>query len=662
MDSDGTNFESLIKDIMENPEKVLEGGDITDEQILELQKRMNPYAHMIGKRNTSEKKRTAVFSHTNLRKEYLLKLVTTGLIGFVFQMLKEWEVPPEFRRWKPARKKKKKKEKEPPKPFKANELIERLEKLLIYAKKAKIVEDKANKAQQGALQADLLASKMSSEDKKNLFLGADKLLAKSKGLQYAITSSLCRLGEDADSRLDAAYEEASKYPGAKKIIGPDPRQGKPKGMLEVPSYVAKNIIDNFLRNWFEYDPTIHVKAAYDKKRVEPELHKENGTVVDMDDPNRIPLELILQTPPKPKNKEDSDHLKTILASQANYNAARAVLRDASLAKSIQVVISNTKLYNYYLTPLRKDGQARHTAKIIPPQDTFHRLKYYMEVNYEELLVAVDTLYHDKPDLDSALAIYTVLEGTDEELKNMFDDYKTKHQDDVMTDLKTSEFNTWTLLAPYKQNRDKITYYNKHTRVLQRIMERYAEDKRIGEDLMKNRIRHAKAKNIQELGPESAGMKDYRSQNMGLQSLGAERVITAQELKRLEKAQGDLMAAKELEAIEEYQRKINNLLEAQELRSLTAPEKEEFQDLQKRIKMAKEMLEVPKGAVQVDYFIHDTRTGGFKKNKFYTKADTPQDIQQRQSAAKKAQKGKELEQQPAESSSQTHSQQNGTEDS
>ena len=90
------NFDKLLQDVMENPELLLDSNQITNEQIVELQKRMNPYIGLSGLTDPNTKQ-VAVCSYTNLREDYLRRFTMTSLIGFVFQMLHEYEVPKKYK-------------------------------------------------------------------------------------------------------------------------------------------------------------------------------------------------------------------------------------------------------------------------------------------------------------------------------------------------------------------------------------------------------------------------------------------------------------------------------------------------------------------------------------------------------------------------------------
>ena len=122
------NFDELIGDIMENPELLL-SDKFTAEQILEIQKRLNPYAGIAAKKGTNpDFKKVAAVSYTNLREDYLRRLTMTSLVGFIYQMAHEWEVPEKQRKWVAPEKKL---TADDTKPYDPSRLVEQLEAALV---------------------------------------------------------------------------------------------------------------------------------------------------------------------------------------------------------------------------------------------------------------------------------------------------------------------------------------------------------------------------------------------------------------------------------------------------------------------------------------------------------------------------------------------------
>ena len=76
----------IIEDINKDPLLI---NTFSDEEILEIHKKLNPYTSTIV--NEGDKKYTCM-SYTNLREQYLEKLLTTSLVGYLYRMNDEYEV------------------------------------------------------------------------------------------------------------------------------------------------------------------------------------------------------------------------------------------------------------------------------------------------------------------------------------------------------------------------------------------------------------------------------------------------------------------------------------------------------------------------------------------------------------------------------------------
>lgn len=645
----GPSFEALLADIQENPERVMDD-DLTPEQVLELQKRLNPYAYVAGDAGSTEHQRSAAASYTNLRADYMKRFIMTSLVGFVFRLHDEWEVPAEQRRWTSKAAAKRAEEeaaaRRAAKVLTPDDLLERAEALRELAQLAKDAEAEAEAAKAKAVEADggegagegagkdVASAALEAETTAALYKQADEALAKSRGLLYSATYEFRKLGQEADSHLDAIEAVARQHLEVAQVIDRNPVHRPVAGQMEMPPSEAKKIITSFLRNWFEYNPDAHVRSAHDEFVIEkatgevdvPGLGKVRG---DEADPERLPLEVVRHAAPKISSPEDKAAFDALTVTSDAYNAAVYMLRNEQAAKALTAALAAPEKFRRYLLPIAPDSAARAAIDVIPPQDTFHRWNYYQEVNYEALRTATEAIYHEKPDLDWALILYEFFEGTPDEVSKAFEKFRDQHQDEVISDIKGIEFGGWTLLGDFKENRDKVTFYNKHTDVLKRILDRHAEDKKLGADLMRNRVRQVKAKNIQEQGPDAPGLSEYKTQNggKGLDAMGAERPIKREEMLRLERARGVIRAAKELEILDQARLIIRDLSDAAKVRELTPEEDRRLKDAQADLVRAEEMVEVPEDAIQVDVFTHDTASGDFAKSKFYTKAEAPEHISQ-----------------------------------
>ncbi|MCE7960462.1 MAG: hypothetical protein DYH06_21385, partial [Acidobacteria bacterium ACB2] len=440
-----------------------------------------------------------------------------------------------------------------------------------------------------------------------------------------------RAGLEAGARLRATAEAGMKYPEVKEVLARYPLPAPP-GQVEMPPSVAKEIIGGFLRNWFEFDPSVHVRNGHDAKAIAAAVEKiqvgDKEVAVDTKDPGHLTLEAVRAAAPTPA-PEHREAVETILASKTAYNAVAALLRDEDLVEAALTAVQDADVFKQYLFPVPEKSPARPAADVVPPQDTFHRWGYYVEVNYEELRTITEALYPERPDLDWAIALWDVFEGSPKEVDAAFEKHCQRYQDEVPSAIKALEFGSWSLLADFKENRKKIQFFNKNTEVLKRILDRHADDKRIGAELMRNRVRQTKARNIAEDGPDAPGLKDYKrsvaEKGQDLGSKGVERVISAEEMRRLEKARGSIKAAKELELLEQYEKVIKDLSEMEKLRALTDEERRDLEHARANIDKVREMVAVPDDAIQVDVFTTNAATGEISKSHFYTKAEAPEHL-------------------------------------
>ena len=616
------DFDNLVADILENPELVLRE-DLTPEQVLELQKRINPYAHIAGPAPVEGRRRIAAASYTNLREDYIRRFTATSLVGFLFQVFEEWEVPADQRRWVPA-----KAAKNAPQPFAAAALVAHLEAALAVAQEAAATSAKAAAALCDAAALDAqLGDGATAEQRAAVQASygfAEEYAASSAGLLYAATYATHRVGADASARLCATAEAGMKYPEVKETLGRFPLP-PPPSRIEMPPAAAKEVVGGFLRHWLKFDPSVHVRSGHSADVINTAVEQAGGgtALVDTKDPSRPTLEAVRAARPAPAAEHEAA-VELILGDKRAHDAVVALLRDDDLTEAGLMALAFPATFRQYLYPVPSASPARPAADTIPPQDTFHRWAYYTEVNYEALRTITNAIYPERPDLDFAVALWDVFEGTSAEVDAAFDKHCKRYQDEVTSEIKNIDFGGWTIISSCKQNRKTITFYNKHTEVLKRILDRHAEDARLGADLMRNRIRQVKAQNIAEDGPDAPGLAQYKrniaERKQDLAGKGAEKVITAEEMRRLERARGNVKAAQELEVLEQYENTIATLGAMEKLRPLTTDEASELLTARENMNRAHEMLVVPDNAVQIDVFTTNPATGEFKKSHFYTKAD------------------------------------------
>ena len=411
------------------------------------------------------------------------------------------------------------------------------------------------------------------EDHKKVNEYENKLLF----LNYKLTMLISNLGDDAKYRKQSTVELCSQYEDLQEGIRESGYiQKEDDTVVTLPEKLIKDQIAKFLDKYFEYNPDHHVRSSFDDDKL------NQDSAYDQHDPNRPTMKLL-----KAKIETSDDDVKEVLADRETYNAAMFLLnKNPELLKKLA---ANPDGFKEKLTPIR---EAHELVEKIPPADTFHRWNYYAEVNMEEIRNVVTTVYHEKPLLDFALIIYDTIEGTESEINEKKRKWVSKYNEELCSDLKVVKLDNWTMLGNFKENRKEIDFYNRHTEVLKRIMDKHEEDKKLGKDLMMKRVRKTKEKNIKESGRDADIMKQYQSQIQNLADLGAKRALTYDEQKQID-------------------------------------------DAKKIIDDMKNVEDVPSNAIQVDVFTNKTEEGKFEKSSFYTESELPPDSSEIADHMKKA---------------------------
>ena len=132
-----------------------------------------------------------------------------------------------------------------------------------------------------------------------------------------------------------------------------------------------------------------------------------------------------------------------------------------------------------------------------PLDTLHRWKNYEDVNYEKYRELTENVYKYRADLDYVVNVYDCFE-TLEDAKN----FQKLHQDQFIHDVVTVKNNNWVYMGSFKENREKVDFYNKNTEILEEILTRVESDKKVGSELLKKRMVNTKRRNIRKYGKPS----------------------------------------------------------------------------------------------------------------------------------------------------------------
>lgn len=165
------------------------------------------------------------------------------------------------------------------------------------------------------------------------------------------------------------------------------------------------------------------------------------------------------------------------------------------------------------------------TEIQPPNDTYGRFQYYYDVNYEKLRNAVMYLYGDKPDLEVAINVFDTFDTVEE-----CNTYIEKNKENVICNLLNLTNYKWNLLGSFSKNRERVTFYNKNTSILENILKQQEDDAKMGKALLNDRVRKRKTKNIKEYGKDHPNFLRYKKENpTGILESTDEKIVVEEEI-------------------------------------------------------------------------------------------------------------------------------------
>lgn len=331
--------------------------------------------------------------------------------------------------------------------------------------------------------------------------------------------------------------------------------------------LAKYAVTSFLDRNFNYDPDRHAKSAYKDNVDDPERvprHEAFRAAMQTAGAHKTPITL------SPEALTQYSSRISALTARASDIASGPQDDDTRLVlKGISNELSTLTAELKAVTAGKLAAETADAYRIDPPADLFHHIGRYINNHYEQLREATTVLYAEKPDIEFAIMYY----GTFKDEKSAID-HKHKNESLFVSTVYTIENGGWTLMGPFKKNRERIDFYNKNTEVLKRMFEQHEQDGKVVEDMLKRRVRKAKSDNIVAAGPDDPGLSKYKEALGTVEKYGAKPALT----------------------------------------------KEEREELTKAVRV-KENAEVPENAIQVDVFRTD-EDGKFSRDKFYTEAEAP----------------------------------------
>lgn len=630
---DEDDFQKLLEDVIAHPETI-ETKEFSNEVLQRLIEKISPMKSIVTPINKTPFERVAACSIINMRESYMKRFLMTSLVEFLYKVYDEWD-PDEELEYDPS-------------------TIGATGTLGTGATNSR------NGSQGITLIGDVMADNYADALKGKKYEEITESLEK---ILHSWKVGTCQVEVEGGLSPELRRQElmlamngfVSFGNGVTKAVRHIDNENWDKintRKIKINPSFVKPLAKTFLDKWFVYSPYMHAKPASTeayRKLNEVEKLAALGKSVKKDvlaeesgDPEHINLTTLTKTINellKELPEEEASLIERIRGDPKIFHAFQTVLHTETTMILMQELLDKINpdkvLVNYEDKSEQHghglDGKLRaailkpegYYHYFVPPQDTFARWAIYTEVNYEELRTITDSLYCDKQDVEFAIGIWDSNEGTEEEHSKWYQKLCDLNQESCPSSMLAVKYGGWTLLGDFKANRERISFYNKNTKILENIINRHTEDKKIGKELMKRRVTQEKAKEIRRLGPDSVGLKDYiRTKdeirpNSNLDAMGAHTALSREEKLRLERAKGDIKAAHELEYLDEQ---LKVIAEYESKQTHTVIETEEYEKAIKNAKMAREMLDVPDNAIRVDTYQHDPVTGEFIKGQFFTMSD------------------------------------------
>lgn len=245
-----------------------------------------------------------------------------------------------------------------------------------------------------------------------------------------------------------------------------------------------------------------------------------------------------------KTMEDLNKPPKVL-NQSEYYAA--VQRSVTEQSATERAVINKFLKRFFhydpiehvkegLEPnVHNDPERGDTSKYehIPPNDTHVRFTSFYEINYEKIRQATLDIYNVKPDLEHAMIVYDVVDSQ-KEVDAFIQKYGAASKHDILA----YPLNCWTLMGPFKENRDRVDYYNKNNSIIKSMLEKVEDDNNLREDMLKKRIKTKKIRSERVFGKDSPEFEKYRKFNPS--ELETKYGVTMEETK-----EGDIKIVKEV---------------------------------------------------------------------------------------------------------------------
>lgn len=439
-----------VIDTSSDEEKCKMIDQMTEEQIKALRQSYNVYNKTIN----SNKEGLTCLSVTNLKEEYLKRLLMTSMTGYVYRYLDEYSIEEKYLKNAPKKS-----------DFMIN--VDHPDK-----KNKEFVNNKFNELYINLLNKHNIEKKLNNTINKEIIKEIKNKIEELSEFKVEYEIEFNKFQDELNS-----IKNKEKREEREKII----KRDITPFILDKFQSIEKEHLIKYLEN--NVDPNILIEFRTEANKQLEEFLKPSQTldVVKFNDSVEKSI--------KKQSLEEQVIIKRFLDSIFEYNP------DLHIKSSYE--------------PNKKDPEREDISTVlknyhIPPKDTFARFNRYYSINYDELRDITNKIYTYKPDLDLAINVFKSFNDSDEAKA-----YINKYRDEIMTEIFTIQNNHWTLLGPFKKNRERLEFYGQNQEVIKNILEQKEKDNKIEAELLKDRVKKMRIKNSKQYGSQDEFIEQYK---------------------------------------------------------------------------------------------------------------------------------------------------------
>ncbi len=244
------------------------------------------------------------------------------------------------------------------------------------------------------------------------------------------------------------------------------------------TFEKRRAVQEFLTHVFSFNPDLHVAAAMNTNKHNPE--------------QRLP---------------DLPQIREIINERKNTINKNETRREYEYSQSD---LSDPALFS---------AEEIEMYKMIPPLDTFVKFDRYFDEHFEGLMKATKNIYGVRNDIDFGLVIYDK-HATPEDAQK----FRSMNNETFIAPVSEITAGRWALLGPYRKNREVVSFLSRQTDLLKQMLDQRESDSKIAADIVKKRVKRTKDENVRRDGPDHQAVREYLAANRpAIADMGAEPV-------------------------------------------------------------------------------------------------------------------------------------------